>query len=255
MVQERGPRQQIGYGGVYQWLLHSKNMAMLYGVFCVCVLAGVALGSSSEWRVERVVGTAFIFVILALAWLDKQVEVEQKTGPWERLATRLGLICRVNGNIFKSGVSVMGDYRGRAVTMYTPKQGKGQVALTRIEVMLQNPVQAGFRLRGPFSRNEMLCDKITNDMFQASAAQQFGHNQRFFIRSKPVHLATNLMINKPIWSKLLKLDRLTSIELEGRALHFEQMGVLQNVDELEAYFNLLSGLADMLEQLPGKHMG
>lgn len=255
MVQERGPQGQMGVGGVYQWLLDSKNIVILYGLFFVCVLTGVAMSSPSEWRVERVVGTAVIFVILGLAWLDKQVEVTQKVGPWERLAVRTGLRCQVGGGMFASSVSVMGEYRGRLLTMYTPKQGKGQVALTRIEVTLQNPVQAGFRLRGPFSRNEMLCDKVTNEMFQASVARQFGHNQRFFIRSKPVHLATNLMSNKPVWSKLLKLDRLTSIELEGRVLQFEQMGVLQDVDELQAYFDLLSGLADMVEALSAKRIG
>lgn len=252
MVHERGPQRQIGVGGGYQWLFHSKNMAMLYGVFCICVLAGVALGSSSEWRIERVVGTAVIFVILGLAWLDKQAEVEQKAGPWEQFATRMGLTCKVDSYIFNSSISVMGHYRGRAVTMYTPKRGRGEVALTRIEVTLQNPIQARFRLHGTFSHNEMQSDYITNNMHYFITEQQMDHKPHFFIRSKPVHLATNLMSNKPIWSKLLKLDRLTSIELEGQTLHLEQMGILQDVDELQGYFELLSGLANMLEDLPSR---
>ncbi|MGB0389868.1 MAG: hypothetical protein ACPGWR_34025, partial [Ardenticatenaceae bacterium] len=97
-------------------------------------------------------------------------------------------------------------------------------------------------------RHEVMSDQVTSDMFEASQSRQFGNDQRFFIRSKPAHLATSVMSSKAIWSKLLELERLTSIELDGQVLFFEQMGILQDVDQLQEQFDLLTDLAHTIEK-------
>ena len=246
MVQERRAHGQVGNQALYDWFLQPSHLTILFALL-MSLLVGAIISSPSQFTMDRLVGMGVIFAMLGLAWLDKRMQVQHQAVPWEKLATRLGLTCQVSKGFFDTRVSVVGSYRGRSVTLYTPRQGKGQVPLTRIEIVLENRTEASFRLRGPFSRNEVMYDQVTTDLFEASDSRQFGHDQRFFIRSKPVHLVTNLMSNKPIWSKLLQLERLTSIELDRQVLLFEQMGILQDVDQLQGHIELLSKLADSIE--------
>lgn len=227
--------------------LSSYGSAIMFILVFLGILAGIAFVSAADVRAERLIGATVVFGMLFLAWFDNHVTIRYRTQAWEVLAARTGLRCRVKGWIFGTDVTVFGRYRGRNLTLFTPKGGKGQVPSTRIELNVQNSGKAVFRLRGPFARNEMALDRVTNDLFEASASQSFGGDQRFYIRSQPIHLATNLLAAKGLWSDFLALERLTSVELDGQRLSLDQMGEVTDADELEHLFELLSEMGDLVE--------
>lgn len=230
------------------WSLSHRALAILLIALFGGLLAGVALTSSGEAVGERLFGIGVVFAILALAWIDNRFETRGKERPWRELADRTGLECQVGGFLAGYAVQVAGSYRGRALTLYTPKKGKSQVPLTRIELVVANEAHAAFRLRGPFPRDTDRHDPVISGLFATTRAQQFGDDQRFFIRSQPIHIATALLSRQPVWSNLLQLDTLTTIELEDRMLMLEQVGVIVDVEQLQRMFDLLSDLAEIIQQ-------
>jgi hypothetical protein len=223
-------------------------LPVVLGLLLGSGLIGLFVTVNGALSLERLVGVGVIVAILGLAWLDNRLEVWSKERPWRELAMRTGLTCQVGGWLHGYAVQVVGSYRGRPLTLYTPKRGKGQVPATRIELRLPNPTNAMLRLRGPFPRDEAVHDQVTRELFGATAAQQFGNDQRFFIRSRPLHLATGLLSSGPLWERLQHLETLTSIELDGATLVFEQMGVLRDAAQLQAFFELLSNIATLIEE-------
>jgi hypothetical protein len=57
-----------------------------------------------------------------------------------------------------------------------------------------------------------------------------------------------LVGTRPLWDELLALEPLTNIELEEQTLSFERLGVLRDAATLQQLFDLLSDMADVLEQ-------
>lgn len=226
---------------------HRSILLVVLGLLAAGGLIGLFVTVNGVLSLERLVGVGVVAAILGLAWLDNRLEVWSKERPWRELAARTGLTCQVSSWLYGYAVQVVGSYRGRPLTLYTPKRGKGQVPATRIELGLTNPTNAMLRLRGPFSRDEAVHDQVTRDLFGATAAQQFGNDQRFFIRSRPLHLATSLLSSGPLWEQLQHLEALTNIELDGATLTFEQMGVLRDAAQLQKYFDLLSDIATLIE--------
>lgn len=223
-------------------------LSILIVVIFLLLQVIVIMTSPPEFLKERVFGVVVLFAMLGLTWLEKRAEVRYKIGSWQEVATRTGLTCKVSGWLQGAAVSVVGTYRTRFVTLFSPTLGKGQVQSTRIELMIENPTEAALRVRGPFKRNEALYDRVTNNLFAGSNSRQFGNDQRFFIRSNPIHLATSLVSAKTVWPILEKLENLVSLELNGNILSFEQTGILRDVEQLQSLFDLLSDLADMIEQ-------
>lgn len=221
---------------------------IMTGLIFMSLQVFVITTSPPEFLKERVFAVVVLFAMLGLTWLQKRAEVQDKIGSWQEVATRTGLTCKVSGWLQGAAVSVVGTYRTRLVTLFSPTLGKAQVASTRIEVMIENPTEAALRVRGPFKRNEVLYDRVTNNLFAGSNSRQFGNDQRFFIRSNPIHLATSLVSAKTVWPILEKLEHLVSLELNGNTLSFEQTGILRDVEQLQSLFDLLSDLADMIEQ-------
>jgi hypothetical protein len=103
-------------------------------------------------------------------------------------------------------------------------------------------------MRGPFLRGAVEVDTVTSDLFGTTQARPFGDDRRFFIRSHPLHLATMLVGTQPLWDELLALEPLTNIELEEHILSFERLGVLRDTETLNQLFDVLSTIADVLEQ-------
>jgi hypothetical protein len=222
---------------------------LLFLVLFVPVLLFGALALTGDSAVQsRIFGVGAIALIVGLAWIDNRADMLSKEGPWRELAERTGLHCHARGLLLGSSVHVAGTYRQRPLTLYAQKQGKGQVQSTRIELHVNNPARASLRLRGPFTRDSALTDSVTRNLFQTTDAQQIGQERSFFIRSQPLYLATVLPHTRPLWDRLLALEPLINIELDGHTLSFDRLGVLTDVDELHALFELLSDLADSIEQ-------
>jgi hypothetical protein len=231
--------------GISSWLLPAlKKFAAPLLLALAAILLIIFAGRSLE---GRLFGISFVGFILSLAWIDTQFERQIKVRPWSELAARTGLACHVRGMFLGSSVYVNGTYRERKLNLYTTRQGKGQVQSTRIELGISNPTGASLRMRGPFKRKETF-DKVTSNLFATTEARQFGQDQSFFVRSRPIHLATALHANRPLWDSLLDLQALTNIELDENRLLFEQLGVLTDVDQLHRLCDLLSDIADTLEQ-------
>lgn len=228
--------------------LSARSIIIIFILLFVGTSAVVAYISVPDIRLSRLLTVGVIFIILGLALVDHLVEAFQKEQVWRQLANRTGLICRVD-SFFLLGytVHVTGIYRGRSLTMFSFKQGKSQVPSTQIELVVNNKIGATLRLRGPFKADEAMSDRIISQMFEAAEARQFGDNQRFFIRSRPVHLITTMFRPGSLRTKLLQLENLVNIELEGQTLYLNQLGVLGDIEYLHCLFDLLSDLAEAIE--------
>ncbi len=186
--------------------------------------------------------------MLGLALFDNWFEASRKEKGWTELANRTGLTCQVHGFILVGySVEVHGVYRGHNLVLSTFKQGKGQVPSKEIELQVDNESGASLRLRGPFNQADAKQDVVVKELFQATDAREFGNEQRFFIRSQPIHLVTNIFSNKPLYNNLLKLPEMVNIELQKNELRFDQLGILQDVDYLIFLFDLLTDLARIIE--------
>lgn len=240
--------ENVTYTNQQHWASRHDILAIILLSIFIIFSVGIFFFSPAEVVWEREIANGFIFAILGMALGDSYFEVRQKERPWRQLASRTGLNCRI-GNFFMGyPVQVSGDYRGRSLTLYTHKQGKGQVPSTRIEVRVNNSSKASLRVCGPFNPKQVASDRIVNQMFGAAGARQFGHERRFFIRSQPLHLAMSMLRVGSLQDRLLALRPFGNIELSGQALYFEQLGVLKDVEYLNFIFDLLSDLADLIEK-------
>lgn len=197
---------------------------------------------------NRLFFVGIVGLMMSLAWLDTHLDTHDKATLWQDLANRAGLTCHTRGPLLGAAVYVSGNYRGRALTLYAPRQGKAQVQSTRIEIEVAHLDNATLRLRGPFHRNEAVYDTITSQLFATSNAHQYGDHRRFFVRSQPLHLATLLVSNRAVWEQLERLDTLVNIELQGGKLSFERLGMVRHPSYLHNLFDLLSEIADTLER-------
>jgi hypothetical protein len=215
----------------------------------VLAAAGAWLLGSAAGEIigSRLLGIGIITLLVGLAWLDHHMEVRSKRHYWGALAQQTGLECTVRSVLFSTTVSVSGSYRGYPITMYTPRQGKGQIISTRIELTVPNRSRATLRMRGPFQGKQVAIDKVTRDLFATVDARQFGDDRRFFMRSQPMHLATTLLAS-PLWQRLLALQTLSNIELENQRLSFEQLGLLYDVEHLRQLLDVLCDMADLMQQ-------
>ncbi len=204
-------------------------------------------GDTSPTTNRMFLGGAF-GTLMVLAWLDSHLDSRRRRRLWRQVAEQAGLTNTAQGTGMGAFVFVSGQYRGRRVTLYAPRVGRGQAIATRVEVLLTNPVAAAtLRMRGPFARNTALCDSVTSNLFATTDARMFGDAKRFFVRSKPVHLITRLLATHPLWENLEDLDRLVNIELSGQVLWFEQLGLLREPDRVRQMFDLLCEMADTIE--------
>ena len=228
-----------------------KLLAVLVLIFLgIAVL--IALYSEPVFVWNRIMWVGIAIALLGLALFDNWFEAGRKEKVWTELANKTGLTCQVHGFILAGySVEVSGVYRGHKLVLSTFKQGKGQVPSTEIEMQVDNKAGASLRLRGPFNQTDAKQDVVVKELFQATDAHEFGSEQRFFIRSKPIHLVTNIFSNKPLYSNLLELPEMVNIELQENKLRFDQLGVLQDVNYLVFLFDLLTDLAQVIEQ--GSH--
>jgi hypothetical protein len=220
----------------------------LVGVVVAVVLTLVLLAAGGAATPVSLLGLGLTGGIISLAWLDNRADRLGKEHSWSRLAEQTGLTYTAGRILMGQGVYVSGTYRERPLSLSTRRQGKGQVQSTRIELQVHNLEGARLRMRGPFLRGAVEVDTVTSDLFGTTQARPFGDDRRFFIRSHPLHLATMLVSTQPLWDELLALEPLTNIELEEHILSFERLGVLRDTETLNQLFDVLSTIADVLEQ-------
>jgi hypothetical protein len=230
------------------WPLSIRRVFINVILLFAALLALIVAVSSSEQVWMRVFGAMAIFVVMLLALLDNLLETARKAQVWHKLAHRTGLLCRVTGSVFTGySVEVLGKYRQRAIHLSTFKQGKSQVPSTRIELRVNNQAKAKLRLRGPFKPSQTQTSIGVNELFAATDARQFGSNQRYFIRSRPIHLVTNLLNEPAIKADLAKIESLVNIELESDRLNFDTLGILGDAAYLHLLIDTLSNIAEVIE--------
>ena len=215
-------------------------------MFLVGLIGGVVL-ITGEFRWDYVFGAYLIFLLVGLAFFDSLAEMSKKKRFWCEVAEQTGLECHIGNFFLGFPVNVYGTYRNRNLSLFIFKYGKGQIPSTQIDLTVENPVNATLRLRGPFDREQTASDKVLSDLFGAADAREFGSDERFFIRSRPIHLVTGMFRSGSLRDNLLKLKEMVNIELDGQKLRFDQLGIIDDVEYLHFLFDLLSDVADMID--------
>lgn len=233
-------------------LLSRTSLVVIGSILCVfaVLVIGVIVLSHSEYVLGRVTMLSVFFLFVSTSLAEKSIESRVKEKPWSELAARTGLTYKQGKLWLGHPARVTGTYRNRTLSLYTYKMGRGH-PFTRIELVLNNPTNALLRLRGPYDPAEIGSDEAFGQMFGRGNLYHIG-KERFFIRSQPQSFAASLFgttgqRHGPLRYRLLKLQRIANIELDGHRLHFEQFGALTDIDYLETVFELLSDLAEALE--------
>jgi hypothetical protein len=187
---------------------------------------------------------AFFVGIVALAVGVGYYSRQAQQKAWGELAARTGLTFEAGG-FFGPAPRVSGTYRGHALTLdtFTRGSGKSRTTYTRIVLFVNNAANIYLALyqEGVFS-------KIGK--FFGMQDIQIGDEEidrRFIIKSKPESFAAGLFTSISLRQQVLQ-TRTLNVEVDGRELTFEQVGVLKDVDYLKFLFDLLSDVAERVER-------
>ena len=129
---------------------------------------------------------------------------------------------------------------------FTRGAGKSRQTYTRIVLFVNNQTSAYLALY-----QESVFSKIGK--FFGMQDVQVGDedfDRRFIIKSRPENYVVGLLMTGDLRQKLLEA-RSVNIELDGRELHFEQIGFLTKQDYLRSVFDLLSDVAGAIERVGG----
>ncbi len=185
-----------------------------------------------------------VFFVGVFGWIFLSRRARDKA--WRELAESAGLTFEPGG--FLGSPRVTGTYRGHTLTLdtFTRGTGKSRQVYTRIVLFVNNQENAYLALyqEGVFS-------KIGK--FFGMQDIQVGDedlDRKFIIKSRPENFAASLLLIGNLRQRLLESGSL-NIELDGRELHFERIGVLTNQENLRSVFDLLSDLAAAVERTEG----
>ncbi len=225
------------------------------------VIAMMGILTSIFLVIEDVSVRRGLFVVSVLFGLGisglyaSSFEAAQRKQVLDQLARRSSLTCRVGSPLLGSPIYLTGTHRGRVVTLYHDRPGRFQLDSTRIELIIENPARASFRLRGPIQQSKASAgDDVTNSMISAAGLRQVGHEKQFLVGGSPVHMTTNLFSFGKLQDSLQRLTRSVSIELDKEILYFEHPGLLTDAEYLTGILNLLADLACALEQRSGARL-
>jgi hypothetical protein len=165
---------------------------------------------------------------------------------WGELAARTGLALEP-GSLFVAP-RVTGTYRSHPLTLetFTRGSGKSRTTYTRIVLFVQNPANVYLALY-----QESVFSKIGK--FFGMKDVQVGDEEidrRFIIKSQPESFAASLATSISLRQRLLEARKL-NVEVDGREVTFEQVGLLTDGEYLRFLFDLLCDLADRVERLGG----
>lgn len=186
---------------------------------------------------------AFMLGMVALVAGTVYASRRARLRAWGELAGRTGLALEPGSFFVPSRLT--GTYRGHSLTLDTFTRGsrKRRTTYTRIVIFVNNQANIYLALY-----EEGLFSKI-GKVFGAEDVQIGDEevDRRFRIKSRPANFAAVLFTSINLRSKLLQA-RSVNIAVDGRELHFEQRGVERDTDYLVFLFDLLSDLADLVEQ-------
>lgn len=185
-----------------------------------------------------------VFFVGVFVWIFLSRRARDKS--WRELAESTGLTFEPGG--FLGSPRVTGAYRGHSLTLdtFTRGAGKNQHVYTRIVLFVNNQDNAYLALY-----RESVFSKIGK--FFGMQDIQVGDedlDRKFIIKSRPENFAASLLLIGNLRQQLLEAGAV-NIELDGRELHFEQLGVLTNQEYLRSLFDLLSDLAAAVERAGG----
>ena len=178
-------------------------------------------------------------LVFAVAYFGRRA---QQTA-WSDLAARTGLTFEPGG-FFGPVPRVTGAYRGHPLTLdtFTRGSGKNRTTYTRIVLFVNNAANVYLALY-----QESVFSKIGK--FFGMQDIQIGDEEidrRFIIKSKPESFAASPFTSISLRQQLLQA-RVLNVEVDGRELTFEQVGVLKEAEYLKFLFDLLSQLAEKVE--------
>lgn len=186
----------------------------------------------------------FIVGVIVLAVGISYYRRQARQRAWSELAVRTGLTCEP-GSFFRPPY-VTGVYRGHQLTLdtFTRGSGKSSTTYTRIVLFVNNQSNLYLALY-----EESIFSKIGK--FFGAQDIQVGDEEidrRFIIKGRPEDSVVRLLNSIGLRQKLLEARSL-NLEVDGRELHFEKVGVELNVDYLQFLFDLLGDMAATVERL------
>ena len=182
--------------------------------------------------------------IVALVFGTVYFSRQAQQRAWGELAAHTGLTFEP-GRFFGPGPHVTGTYRSRPLTLdtFTRGSGKHRPTYTRIVLFMDNPANVYLALY-----QESVFSKIGK--FFGMQDLQIGDEEvdrRFIIKSKPENFAASLFTSISLRQQFLQA-RVLNVEVDGRELTFEQVGVLTDAEYLKFLFDLLSEVAARVER-------
>jgi hypothetical protein len=231
---------------------HLIIIALILGAFAG-LSAGIVVLSEQEYIWSRLLLVGVFFLLTAASLAEKACEAHFREQPWREIARRTGLTYQAGNFWLGRPERVSGNYRNYRLTLYTSRLGGGHAPRTRIELALNAPVDGLLRLRGPYERAEVASETAFNQVYGNGNLYHIGY-ERFLIRSQPRSLAFNLFgtdgrRHGPLRYRLLQLNQMTNIELDGHRLHADQFGTLIDSAYAQRLFDLLTDIAAGLEEV------
>jgi len=204
---------------------------------------GETLAILSVWLIQALFFVGLLAFVFGIVYFRRQAQ--QKA--WSDLATQTGLTFEPGG-FFGPVPRVTGAHRGHTLTLdtFTRGSGKHRHTYTRIVLFVNNAVGIYLALY-----QESVFSKIGK--FFGMEDLQIGDEEvdrRFIIKSKPESFAASLFTSISLRQQLLQA-RVLNVEVDGRELTFEQVGLLTDVEYLKFLFDLLGQLAERVEQAGG----
>jgi hypothetical protein len=168
---------------------------------------------------------------------------------WRELATRIGLDYKPGGCLgFSRRAQVAGNYRKRKLELYTyaPLFTDNVLDVTRLVLSVANPLDLDIRLI------YMPAWRAINGLLKARHQVQIGEaafDAAFTLTSEHPSLATRVLTSSELREHLFHLREYTTLELKQTYLSLENSGRECDADYLHFCCDLLSDLADRIENL------
>jgi hypothetical protein len=184
-----------------------------------------------------------IFAVLAVGVVAAQMHLWRQRTAWRELAQRMNLRFE-QGHIFHPA-RVFGAYRGRALLLDTTmRRGyRRWIHYTRIRLSINNPAGSWLQLR-----EEGTPERLAKFLGGREAkSDDWGLSERFITKSQPARLAQVIVASSDLSRKLMQLERIQLLKVEGGEVCFEQRGVSYDTKFLFGLIDLLSELAEVTE--------
>jgi hypothetical protein len=231
-------------------LIASGLYAAIWQLFFVGVLKDVPLLAWLDmlpWRSQLFL----ISIILALTFLAlalRYIQSRRLARAWQTLAQRTGLDYKPGGCLGLSRrAEVTGHYRNRKLELYTyaPLFTDSVLDETRLVLSVANPLDLDIRL------DYMPAWRVINTLLKTRDQVQIGDqafDAAFTLTSKHPTLVSAVFAAPKLRQRFFRLREYTTLELKQTTLSLERAGRECNTDYLNFCLDLLSDLADAIEQ-------